>query len=543
MRPNSFCCDDNSLNHNNSNNNNHNKNNLVIVDNKISNHYHPHNDYKSGMGLNCLTGQKNSFITTTATSLYQRNLRNNKSYNEDSDFLRQIEQSVKINLEILDNKRKFCFYCGVKEFTPPNSSSSIMLGRCYGCQMVYYCCQEHQHLDWLDNHMPKCAELEWVSLCELVESIPIDIFQNVMNDISNSENLFFRRECNTWTDWFEIRPNIMQIVNQFARELFNENFFRLNRSNFLNRREPSLNDLIDGFLAKVTDSFTYAMTIGDTLLKMKVSHPCGDHPLCIHLIYPPDDLMQDLVLFFEQASAAQLNEHDDSFGFNSLDQFYELLNMFPENRKGFELVFIAEVQNYSNLKLNQLNGNKINWSKTTYLRKNLLNNNNLESEIFVTFWQGTYFNYVKYSYEIEEHYTKPDLIVSFHPNFTRSPKKLLTEWSDDLRIILTNNLTCLFTLGDREEKEKAYSLLNAFQTNFVSMKSNQFSSLLLRQNDSKPNQTHAKNGYTIIIKGFNNNNSNNCDNLSIENISKTFVKSNETQYYSSVKEQGVIGKF
>jgi hypothetical protein len=408
---------------------------------------------------------------------------------------KHFENKIKLNLEAFDSMRKFCAYCGQRE-SPPDSKKSTILGRCYGCQMVYYCSQEHQHLDWIENHMPKCAELEWVSLCELVDSIPVDLLLLIFNDLQSAywpEHDSYR--CNTWTDWFEIRPSCIETVTELARTLFTENFVHLNKSFFLNRREPSLADLVDGILARVTDTMTYALTIGDCLLKAGMSPNLK--PMCIHVIYPPEDLIEDLVNFFELAAMGNPDEENSEKVFsNRLDQFYELVNMFPNNC-GFDFVFIADLSAYPNLNVLNNDTTKINWSKMTYLRKNFANIYNF----LVTFWQGNYSNYIKYSNQIEEFYTKPDLVVSFHSGFAQTPK-LTAEWTDDLKVILAYNFPCLFTFQDKEEKERAYNVLDGFQAAFLSIQSNQFGSLLLKQIENKPNHIHAKNGFSIAVKGF-----------------------------------------
>ena len=80
---------------------------------------------------------------------------------------------------------------------------------------------------------------------------------------------------NTWTDWFSMRNDLVEIAKETAVKLeqncfspvhkFNEINVMLNK---LNRREPTVNDLVDGLLAAVTDSITYALTIGNTLKKV-----------------------------------------------------------------------------------------------------------------------------------------------------------------------------------------------------------------------------------------------------------------------------------
>ena len=52
----------------------------------------------------------------------------------------------------------FCSYCG-KAHTPPTTK----LGACRGCRSVFYCCKEHQILDWKlkqNGHKEKCGQLK-----------------------------------------------------------------------------------------------------------------------------------------------------------------------------------------------------------------------------------------------------------------------------------------------------------------------------------------------------------------------------------------------
>ncbi len=404
------------------------------------------------------------------------------------EMWKQIEYTIKDNLMQFDNARKFCAYCGQVEVISNENGIEekiVSLGRCYGCQMVYYCKQEHQHLDWLENHMPKCAELEWVALCELIQSFPVNL---PLTDLG----MFWqdRSIISTWSDWFEIREEIVQTVHQIAKT-FEHNI--INRSqiiglNKFNRREPSFTDLVDGLLASVTDSMTFALTIGDALIKSGIDP--NIKPICIHLVSPPNELLEDFVYFYNKGQSDVENIIKR--------KFYELCNMFPYNR-GFEIVFIA-----SNTVIDSSN-QLTDWSKmiqAPFMKAELqhslpLNNKNL----FISAWQGTYSNYIKYACQIEG-YSQPDLVVSFHPNFTSSPHKLITEWTDDLKVILTNNFTCLFTFYDKDEKQKAYMALNAFQTNFISIQSNQFSSLMLKQMSTRPNHVYAANSFYMIVKGF-----------------------------------------
>lgn len=116
-------------------------------------------------------------------------------------------------------------------------------------------------------------------------------------------------------------------------------------------------------------------------------------------------------------------------------------------------------------------------------------------------FKGTYSNYIGYACQIEG-YSLPDLVVSFHPSFTSSPQKLINDWTDDLKVILNNKFPCLLTFSDKDENQKAYNVLSAFQSNFLSVQSNQFSSLMLKQINGKPNSVYAANSFYIIIDGF-----------------------------------------
>jgi hypothetical protein len=403
----------------------------------------------------------------------------------------KIECAIRYNLAQFENGRKFCAYCGKKEEAQA-IEHRIILGRCYGCQMVYYCSQEHQNADWLEHHMPKCAELEWVALGELIQSIPA-------NPALTNVGMFWPENYtpHTWTDWFEIRPDLVQIAKQTAMILEQNQQVKFILNKF-NRREPTNTDLVDGLLAAVTDSITYALSIGDCLIKTGINPNLK--PVCIHLLHPPYELIDDLDYFFSCLEPAELYERLDKLeiNLNIKKKFYELCNMFPLN-KGIEIVFISSV---SMFKQNEFS---FDWSKVlkapfmkTQLHKSLpLTDKNL----YISAWQGSYSNYIKYACQIEG-YSHPDLVVSFHPGFTSSPHKLINDWTDDLKIILTNNFPCLFTFYDKEEKQKAFNILSAFQSHFLYAQSNQFSSLLLKQMQAKPNHVYASNSFLIVIKGF-----------------------------------------
>ena len=435
--------------------------------------------------------------------------------NENSTW-QQIELTIKENLKLFENARKFCAYCGVREgeckqeADALDTTQKVLLGRCYGCQMVYYCSQKHQHLDWLENHMPKCAELEWVALGELIQSIPA-------HPALTSLGMYWPEQCltrgvNTWADWFDLRPDLVKVARHTAK-IFEHNSLSNDATksssiyggcNQTNRKEPSYNDLVDGLLAAVTDSMTYSLTIGNALIKLNINP--ANKPICIHLLNPPNELVEELATLFKQQSEENVLDQFE-IDHTVKKRFYELCNMFPMN-KGFEIVFISTATVLDTVSLhNRTPGAAvvIDWSKMlhppfmkTQLQKSLPM---AHKNLYISAWQGTYSNYIKYACQIEG-YAHPDMVVSFHPGFTSSPHKLITDWTDDLKIILVNNYPCLFTFYDREEKQKAFNALSAFQTNISSLESNQFSSLMLKQMANKPNHVYASNSFLMIIRGF-----------------------------------------
>ena len=448
--------------------------------------------------------RENSFDSTSSCIVNEAN-NLTKQVNNSADKWKRIELAIRDNLQYFENGRKFCAYCGFSE----TNSNGLILGRCYGCQMVYYCSQEHQHLDWLEHHMPKCAELEWVALGELIQSIPA-------SPALTSAGMYWPDQFRpqTWTEWFDIRAEVVQVAKQTALVL-EKNFFSSNKHlegnnqiniilNKLNRREPTVSDLIDGLLAAVTDSITYALTIGNSLLKLGVDPNLK--PVCIHLLHPPNELIEDLAYLIQSTYGSDDTALTSSTIYESIDRasvdqiikkkFHELTNMFPLN-KGIEIVFIS-----TNTLVDKTS---LDWSKLlnppfmkTQMHKSLPLS---DKHLHVSAWQGTYSNYIRYACQIED-FATPDLVVSFHPSFTSSPQKLVIDWTDDLKVILTSQFPCLFTFFDKEEKQKAFNILNAFQANFVCVQSNQFSSLMLKQMAIKPNHVYASNSFYLIINGF-----------------------------------------
>lgn len=151
----------------------------------------------------------------------------------------------------------------------------------------------------------------------------------------------------------------------------------------------------------------------------------------------------------------------------------------------------------------------IDWSKLLqppFLNYNYQNQtpllNKSSGGILVSAWQGTYTNYVRYVCDCESR-ARPDLIVAYQPDFTQSPQKLITNWSEDLKTILAQRVPCLLTFATGEEKQRAaQALTTSFHANFLAIQPNEFSSLLLRQVTNKPNHVYAINGFAMIMRGF-----------------------------------------
>lgn len=184
----------------------------------------------------------------------------------DEDIWRHVERRMYAALETKEHSRRQCAYCGLNEDDSPYDETgkrAITLGRCYGCQVTYYCSQEHQHLDWLQSHMPRCAELEWAALCELVQATQIAL------PLPGAHQFWpvSAQSVATWTDWFEIRGDLVKCAHLVAKSM-EQHLWRNGSSGAhlkLNRREPAASELVDGLLAQITDSMTYALTLGDAL--------------------------------------------------------------------------------------------------------------------------------------------------------------------------------------------------------------------------------------------------------------------------------------
>ena len=72
--------------------------------------------------------------------------------------LKKLDKNKGITTPSYTPKPTFCTYCG-KAHNPPTTK----LSKCSGCRCAYYCCREHQIIDWkmkANGHKKKCGELK-----------------------------------------------------------------------------------------------------------------------------------------------------------------------------------------------------------------------------------------------------------------------------------------------------------------------------------------------------------------------------------------------
>ena len=124
------------------------------------------------------------------------------------DSWSSIETIIRERLDLMEIDRRYCVICG---------RQGPSLSRCFGCQMVYYCGEEHQFEDWSTEHGQKCAQLEWVALGEFIRALPAqpplpelgDKWPVPLNDIHN------------WKQWFSIRTEIIHSAHNTANVFHN----------------------------------------------------------------------------------------------------------------------------------------------------------------------------------------------------------------------------------------------------------------------------------------------------------------------------------
>ena len=143
------------------------------------------------------------------------------------DSWSSIETIIKQRLDRHELDRRFCAVCG---------RQGSLLSRCFGCQMVYYCGEEHQAEDWSNIHAQKCAQLEWVALGEFIHALPA---QPPLPSLGDKWPLSLR-EINNWKNWFSIRTNLVQLANNTANIL--QNLIHLT-----DKRQPTYQSNIDFF--------------------------------------------------------------------------------------------------------------------------------------------------------------------------------------------------------------------------------------------------------------------------------------------------------
>ncbi len=135
------------------------------------------------------------------------------------DSWSSIETIIRQRLDLNEIDRRYCAVCG---------RQGPSLSRCFGCQMVYYCGEEHQVEDWTEAHAQKCAQLEWVALGEFIQALPA---QPPLPNLGDKWSLSLK-EINNWKNWFSIRTNIVNLANNTA------SVFK-NLTHLTDKRQPS----------------------------------------------------------------------------------------------------------------------------------------------------------------------------------------------------------------------------------------------------------------------------------------------------------------
>ena len=124
------------------------------------------------------------------------------------DSWSSIETIIRQRLDLIEIDRRYCVVCG---------RQGPSLSRCFGCQMVYYCGEDHQAEDWSNEHAEKCAQLEWVALGEFIQALPA---QPPLPNLGDKWSLSLT-EIHNWKNWFSIRTNIVNLANNTANVIQN----------------------------------------------------------------------------------------------------------------------------------------------------------------------------------------------------------------------------------------------------------------------------------------------------------------------------------
>ncbi|CAF4879543.1 unnamed protein product, partial [Rotaria socialis] len=356
-----------------------------------------------------------------------------------------IEAIIRQRLDLNEIDRRYCAVCG---------RQGPSLSRCFGCQMVYYCGEEHQAEDWSKEHAQKCTQLEWVALGEFIQALPA---QPPLPNIGDKWQISLK-EINNWKSWFSIRTNIVHLANNTANVL--KTLLHLT-----DKRQPTDQNAVDGLLAAVTDLLTNVLTIGKAIVSFGLQP--NIRPLVIHILSG-----------FNKIDLVDRNQSSS----NLPVRFHELLNMFPDN-KGVELVIVIgdddqDDTDYSSLPHAKLKPDRL---------------------IITTTGKGRLLD----TFE-EKRLQRPvaDLIV-----YLNAVHLFLPSNKEELKSMLTKQRPTLLTFEDQEEFYQAQRCLSTKGANIHQAGLNQFSSLIIRQRSNKPNSTYSKNSYQILLNTIAINNS------------------------------------
>ncbi|CAF0898004.1 unnamed protein product [Adineta steineri] len=373
------------------------------------------------------------------------------------DSWSSIETIIRQRLDLNEIDRRYCAVCGRQGPT---------LSRCFGCQMVYYCGEEHQAEDWSEEHAEKCAQLEWVALGEFIQALPAQPPLPNLGDKWSSS----LKEIHNWKNWFSIRTNIVQLANNTA------NIFK-KLVHATDKRQPSHQNAVDGLLAAVTDLLTHVLTIGKAVVYFGLRP--NIRPLTIHILNGFNKI--DLI-------------GNDQSSSNLPIRFHELLNMFPDN-KGVELVIVIGDDDQDDTDQSSVPHAKLKPDRL----------------IITTTGKG---RFLDTSEERRLRRSEADLLVYFNAwyLFTLSNKELL-------KSMLMKQRPTLLTFEDEEEFNEAKTCLSSKGVNIHQAGINQFSSLIVRQRSNRPNSVYSTNSYQILlntmpVNGTGERNDENCSLLS-----------------------------
>ncbi|CAF0935422.1 unnamed protein product [Rotaria sp. Silwood1] len=353
------------------------------------------------------------------------------------DSWSSIEAIIRQRLELNEIDRRYCAVCG---------RQGPSLSRCFGCQMVYYCGEEHQIEDWSKEHAQKCTQLEWVALGEFIQALPA---QPPLPNVGDKWPLSLK-EINNWKNWFSIRTNIVNLANNTANVL--KNLIHLT-----DKRQLTHQNAVDGLLAAVTDLLTHVLTIGKAVVYFSLQP--NIHPLVIHILSG-----------FNKIDLVPNNQSTP----NLPARFHELLNMFPDN-KGVELVIVIGDDHQDDTDNSSIPHAKLKPDRL----------------IITTTGKGRQLDTFE---EKRLQQSIADLLVYFNAAHLFLPSN-----KEQLKSMLSKQRPTLLTFEDQEEFHQAQRFLSTKSVNIHHAGTNQFSSLIIRQRPNKPNSTYSTNSYQILL--------------------------------------------